>query len=88
MYVDWTKHLKDPEDKSRFENSIYGAKDVLDRLKDILSDMENALDRNELSIEVYSSPNWAERQAHKNGNRETLNYLKKLVNLDEQRRPK
>lgn len=85
MYLEWTKHLKDPQDKSNFEQQILSARPVLERLKQILEEKENTLDRSETSITVYDTPNWAERQAHKNGNRESLWFLKKLVDLDQQK---
>lgn len=86
MYVEWTKHLKDPEVKSRFENQIYSAKDVLDRIKVLLSEKEETLDRQEMNIEVYNMPNWENRQAHKNGQRSSLAWLKQLVDLDTQKK--
>lgn len=79
MLIDWTKHIKDPEDKSRFEESVRGSKTALDRLLQIIKDQESALDRSETSIKVYDTPNWAERQAHKNGNREAFAYLETLI---------
>lgn len=85
MYIDWTKHLKTPEAKLEFENSVVGAIDVLRRLKDIIADYEKALDRSETSISTYTLPNWAERQAHKNGNREAFHNIKTLIDIDQQR---
>lgn len=85
MYVEWTKHLKDQEEKSRFNGRILGARDVLERLADLIEEKEKSLDRSELTIETYSLPNWEHRQAHKNGNREAFAWLKKLVDLDHQK---
>ena len=85
MYIEWTKHLNDPENKSKFQKSILASKDVLDRLKQILEEKEQALDRSETDIATYNTPNWAERQAHKNGNRESIHFLKKLIDLDQQK---
>ena len=88
MLIEWTSHLKDPEEKSSFENEIHRSKDVLDRLKSILDKQLLNIDYNEIHIDTYSTPNWSERQAHKNGNREMLMYLRKLVDLDQQRKTK
>lgn len=85
MYVEWTKNLQDPEAKQKFTNSILGASQVLNRLKSIIEEKEQLLDRSEMSIETYNTPNWDQRQAHKNGNRESLAWLKKLVDLDHQK---
>lgn len=88
MYVEWTKNLQDPEKKAKFEEQVYNAKDVLARLHKILGDYEDMLDRTETNIKIYDTPNWSERQAHKNGNREMLRFLKKLIDLDHQKEHK
>lgn len=85
MYTKWTQHLKDPEDKERFVNSILGSKIVLRRLQDLLKEEEQSLDRSETDIRVFDQPNWAERQAFKNGYRSCLGVLNKLIDLDHQR---
>lgn len=86
MYVEWTKHLQDnSEAKNIFTRKILSSREVLDRIKDIIEEKEKAIDRSETSIEAYNTPNWDVRQAHKNGNRESLNWLKKLVDLDQQK---
>ena len=88
MYIEWTKHLSDPEKKQRFVKHVYDAKPVLDRLYKILEEKENTLDRSEMNMQVYETPNWDYRQAHKNGNRESIAWLKQLINLDQQKENK
>lgn len=85
MYTKWTQHLKDSEEKERFVNSILGSKIVLRRLQDLLKEEEQSLDRSETDIRVFDQPNWAERQAFKNGYRSCLGVLQKLIDLDHQR---
>ncbi len=84
MWVEWAKHLRSAKEKEDFEHYVLGSKALLNRLKDIVEEKEKALDRSELSIETYSIPSWDYRQAHKNGNRESLQWLKQLVDLDRQ----
>lgn len=84
MYLAWTKHIKDPDEKVRFENSIKGSKDVLERLSQLLSEEERGLDRSETDVRTYDLPNWDYKQAHKNGFRECLYIVQKLINLDQQ----
>jgi hypothetical protein len=84
LYLDWTKHLKNEEEKTRFESSVMGAKQVLDRQKDLLDEYERSLDRSEVDIRTYDTPNWAEKQAHKNGYRSCLAKIKELIDLDQQ----
>lgn len=88
MISEWTKNLRDPEAKSKFENQIYSAKAVLDRVNTLLDEQLKNLDRSETDISVFDSPNWAERQAFKNGQRKSLQDLKTLVSLDQQKDPK
>ena len=87
MYTAWTKHIKDPNDKADFERRVLNCSDVLERLKQLLQEEEAALDRSEIDIKVFDQPNWAERQAFKNGFRSGLNVFKKLVDLDQQKGP-
>lgn len=84
MYVDWTKHLTDPKAKTAFEDQVKSCKPVLDHLVKLIENKELTLDRSEMELSTYDKPNWAERQAHKNGYRAGLSYLKLLVNLDNQ----
>lgn len=80
----WTKHLEDLNEKAEFEKTVLGSKRVLNRLKDILNEQEEALNINEVSPKNYEIPNWDYKQAHSNGYRQCLNVLKKLIDLDQQ----
>ena len=82
MIPNWTNHLKDPEEKKRFRSYIYNSRGLLDRQIDILKEMENELDRSETDTNSYDSPSWAAKQAHKNGYRECLQKITKLITLD------
>lgn len=85
MMTSWTKNLKTAEDKEKFENSLRGARPILKRLSQLLIEEEEEIDRYELNLDTYSTPNWAERQAHKNGQRAILRKMKNLINLDQQK---
>lgn len=85
MYTKWTQHIKDQNEKVDFEKFIKGSKPVLDRIKDILNDEENSLDRSETDIRSFDQPNWEYKQAYKNGYRACINVIKTLVDLDQQR---
>jgi hypothetical protein len=75
--------LKDPEEKQRFESSVLGSKRVLERLNDIVEELEAELNKAEVNLKNYEIPNWDYRQAHNNGFRQCLNVMKKLTNLEE-----
>lgn len=85
MYVGWTKHLQDAQDKGRFETQVYASKPVLDRLIQLLDDEEKGVDMSEMSISDYDKPNWDYKQAHKNGYRAGLRMIKMMVDLDQQK---
>jgi len=85
MYTKWTQHLKDDEEKKRFQNQIWSAKPVLDRVYAILEEQEKGLDRSEIDPGSFENANWAYLQAFKNGDRFRLNYLKQLIDLDKQK---
>jgi len=83
MISKWTSHLKDPEEKQRFESSILGSKRVLDRQKEIIDEMISELNIAETSPKNYEIPNWDYRQAHNNGYRQCLNVMRKLITIEE-----
>lgn len=85
MYSRWTQHLQTEEEKDNFKNSIYSAKPVLERLLEMLNEDEALLDRSEMDQRVYDLPNWSERQAHKNGNRQQMHAIRLLIDLDQQK---
>lgn len=82
MYTKWTQHLRLQADQDNFEKKIYNAKDVLERLKTLLEEKERSFDIAEYSVEDFSSPNWSEKQAFRNGNRAALHYVKTLLDLN------
>lgn len=85
MYTKWTQHLKDPEEKQRFQNEIQGSKHVLEHLMTLLDEEEAVLNRSEIDPVCYNSPSWSSLQAHKNGFRQCLYRIKKIINLDQQK---
>ena len=84
MYSRWTDHIKDPEEKKRFEGSIVAAKSVLDRLKDILKMLDSGVSQDEFKKDHYEKPSWAFRQAHDNGYRHCIRTVDTLIDLDKQ----
>lgn len=82
MISAWTKHLSTEDEKSRFKNQVLGSKIVLDRLKDILKEIETDQDQIERNPNIYNIPNWDYRQAHLNGFKECLNKLNKILTIE------
>jgi len=84
MYDLWTRHLNNEKDKEDFRKVVQGSKPALKRIKELLDQEEKALDQTELDPKVFDTPNWAYKQAFKNGFRKGLNITQKLVDLDQQ----
>ena len=85
MQVDWTKHLKTPEERERFKNSVLSARPVLERLEDLLSEYQASANKSVENISSYESPSWAYRAADQNGFNRALSTIKALINLDQQK---
>jgi hypothetical protein len=85
MYVGWTKHLSNEEDKNTFINQIKGSRPVLERLRDLVEEQIVDTDRSELSEKQFENPNWPYFQAYKNGFRSAMSILHRLVDLDNQK---
>lgn len=81
MYLDWTKHLDDPEEKKRFEAQIESASPVLDRLKDLITEKIGEIDRSMNTMKQYDHPNWNVITAHKNGMAASYNAVRELVTV-------
>ena len=87
MYTEWTHHLSTPEEKEAFTNSILGSKRVLDRLKAIIEMREEQVDRHDMNVKSFETPNWAYKQAFNLGLRLGLSITKKYIDLDGQQEP-
>lgn len=79
----WTNHIKDDKEKLEFEQQVLRAKPVLDRLKFLVEQKEDELNRYEDSLVQYDNNNWAFRQAHQNGFRSCQSRVLKLIDLDQ-----
>lgn len=84
MYIDWTRHLSDPKEKDSFEKAIWGSKRVLNRLRSIIAEYLDNQSKSERSLKDFEEPNWAYKQAYRNGYVAALKTLDKLVDLDQQ----
>lgn len=85
MYTRWTSHLKDETEIKNFKQRVLAAKPILDRLKDLMNDVETGMDRLDRDPRSFDNPNWAYKQAFNNGYRAALGSLKTMVDLDQQR---
>lgn len=84
MISKWTQHLKNDKERERFEQSLRSSS-ILDRLRDIITEMEQAAALEEVTTKTYDSPNWDYRQADRNGFKRCLYMFRKLTTLDQER---
>lgn len=84
MISAWTKHIKDEAQKEQFKNTILGSKPVLNRLHELLKEIEDDQDSIERNPKMYDSPNWDYRQAHLNGYKQALSTIKRIITLDQE----
>jgi len=82
MISAWTKHLKTEDEKARFKNSVLGSKIVLERLQQLIKEVEDDLDKTELNTKIYDIPNWDYRQADMNGFRRALKTIQTIITVD------
>lgn len=75
----WLKHLSSKPDKVSFEQAVLADNLVLERLRDILKEMEQELDKGEYGYDQFKDPNWAYLQAFRNGDRHRLEQIKQLL---------
>lgn len=83
MKTVWTEHIKDPEEKQKFETYVSHSKELLERLSVIIERKLSSLDSSETTLEAYDKPNWQYRQAHKNGYRSCAKSILDLINPDQ-----
>lgn len=75
----WTAHLQTDDEKQRFINQLQGAREILERLTQLIEEKERDLGSSERTIKVYENPNWAFLQAHKNGYASAMKIIKQLL---------
>lgn len=83
MKTIWTSHLNDPEDKERFERTVLGSKVVLRRIDEICLERLKAIDSIDTGVEKYKQPGWDAIQAHYNGEKASIKFIRNLINLDQ-----
>lgn len=81
IQIDWIRHLSDPQRQIDFEKTLRNNTLIFARLEEILNEKERSVLSEETSKSQYSIPAWSELQAHRNGNREIIKWLKDLISF-------
>jgi hypothetical protein len=77
--LQWVRHLRDQDSKDKLEQAIRGSVTALSRLLDLLEEQEQALNNQEASTSDFEDPNWSHKQAFRNGQKNQLKEIKKLL---------
>jgi hypothetical protein len=80
LSVEWTMGMNE-EQKKNFELIIRNNSQLVRQMNQILDQWEKELDRGEFTIKDFSEPNWANKQAFRNGDRSRIKKLKDLFNI-------
>lgn len=80
MDTRWFHHLPS-EKQEEFKKLLTNSQTVFTRLLEILEDEERSMLREETTLKDFDNPNWALKQAFRNGDRSRLRRLKDLLNF-------
>jgi hypothetical protein len=80
LSTEWIKTV--PQDKREgFEEAVRNSVTALGRLYDLLDEWEEELNRQETKLADFESPNWAVKQAYRNGDRSRIRKLRDLLSF-------
>ena len=78
LSVLWTKHLNGTE-KEDFEAAIRNSRTALNRLSQIIEELDTGLQTKALSLEDFDSASWAYKQAFLNGSKAAYANIKNIL---------
>jgi hypothetical protein len=76
--LQWTSHLKDEAAKENFRTVLVSSSIVVDRLIELLQQMEDELSAKEINESHFDKPSWEVRQAFYLGQKARLKSIKDL----------
>lgn len=80
--IQWLSHLKDREAKDEFAKTVRNSTAILDRLRDIIDRMSEEIGAYEVSIDNFTTAEFASRQAFLLGQRKVLADIRRLVDIN------
>lgn len=81
MPLPWVKHLRDPHKREQLELTLRNSQVALNRLREVLQEMEDSLQQSESSLNDFDDPNWSHKQAFRNGAKSSLKQVKDLLDF-------
>lgn len=83
MNIEWTAHLRTPEEREKFKQQIFSNSDVLARLDKIIEEKINSAEREMYREDAYDNADWAHKQADFLGRIRALRQLRTFTNIKE-----
>lgn len=83
MHIEWTAHLRTPEEREKFKQQILSHAAVLQRLDKIIEEKIRSAEREMYSEEAYNIGDWAYKQADNLGKIRALRHLRTFTNMKE-----
>ena len=83
MYSVWTKNIKDEKEKDIFRSRVASARQVLQRLDQIIEEQELDYTDASTGLKSFDNPNWALRQAYVAGYIARGKSIRNLIDLDQ-----
>lgn len=79
LHSKWFIQLSNEESRQQFRKSIFAAKIVLERIKEIIEEEKKDMNIAETSPKDFEDGNWAYKQAFRNGERRGLKVVEDLL---------
>lgn len=79
--LEWTRSYSTEKERKDFEKTLRNSLTVLSRLYDILDEKEQSIEKQNINPKDFDVPNWAYKQAYRNGQKSVLKDLKDLFNF-------
>ncbi len=80
LSIEWLRGVP-AEKKADFEAAVRNSTIALGRLADLLDEWEREMDKAETTVSDFDTPNWALRQAYRNGDRSRIRKLRDLLSF-------
>lgn len=80
LSIEWTMGMN-PEEKETFELIIRNNSRLVRRINEILTQWDHEIEKTEFTVKDFAEPNWAQKQAFRNGDRGRIKKLKDLFNI-------
>jgi len=77
----WLRDAKTPQEREEIKNSLLSEQKVLDKLREILYNMQVSKEASVLAD--YDTPSWSHKQAHLNGEAAMLRKIIDIVTIRE-----